>query len=77
MEVIFIMELIMLTKTNKEGIQAYINGQSVNDNPYYLMGGNESHYNQWQDGFLDAEAIVNNEFDQDEEVKEYMEQLKN
>jgi hypothetical protein len=39
MEIIFIMELIMLTKANKEGIYAYINGQSVNDNPYDLMGG--------------------------------------
>lgn len=76
-EIIFIMEPTMLSKANKEGIHAYLNGQSVNDNPYTLMGGSESHYNQWQDGFLDAEEIVNNEFEQNEEVKEYIETLKN
>lgn len=69
----------MLSKAKKEGIHAYINGQSVNENPYKPMGGPMSHYNQWQDGFLDAEEIRNDYFDIKLEVKEYMEsiQIKN
>ncbi len=71
----FILGGDMFTKPFKEGIHAFIEGKNANDNPYTLMGGLMSHYNQWQDGFLDAFDIANNEFDINFEVQEYMQKI--
>jgi hypothetical protein len=64
----------MLNKENKEGIQAYLEGKSIDDNPYDVFaGGSRNRYSHWQNGFLDADAVINEHFDFNEEVKEYIE----
>jgi hypothetical protein len=66
----------MLSKENKEGIQAYLEGKSLQDAPYdVFLGGSHNRYSRWQTGFFDAEAVINDHFDFDEEVKEYIETL--
>lgn len=63
-------------KTNeyKEGIHAYLNGLSINDNPHFL-GSSQGKYSQWADGFFDTEEIMHNSFDINEETKTYIDSL--
>jgi ribosome modulation factor len=40
----------------EEGYKAYKTGKNVHDNPYEEEGSFYSNYNQWEEGWHDAEA---------------------
>lgn len=64
------------TKEYIEGVHAYLNGLSINDNPHFL-GASQGKHSQWADGFFDAEEIAHDAFDINEETKAYIESLSN
>jgi len=66
----------MFTQPFKEGIQAFVDGKSMVNSPYDIfLGGSWNRHGQWADGYWDAYDIVNDEFDINFEVKEYMEKI--
>jgi ribosome modulation factor len=72
----FILSGNMFTQPFQEGIQACIDGKSIDDNPYDIfLGGSWNRHSQWADGFWDAQDVANDEFDINFEVKEYMQKI--